>query len=124
MPFMNAVVVQANTAFNSANLAATAAQAKVLLAPGSGNTLVDAATTLLKLSPVHAAQLNLWPPSVLAALQAALYDAVNRAPPVSVQFLWTPAAGHGLAIWEAAGVDGSYTSISVHLQSPLPAQVP
>ena len=121
MPFMQAVVARANTALNSTNIATTAAAAQALLAPG--NSLFAAAKTLIGLSPAEEAHFSLWPSSVQKSLQAALYDAVTRDPPVPVQLLWTPAAGFGVSIWEAAGVNGSFTAISVHLQSPLPAAV-
>ncbi len=116
MPFMQAVVERANMAFNSKNIESVAPS---LFEPGKD--LLNAAMTLdVVQSVAERSHFSQWPRSIQEALRATLYDAVSRSPRVPVQMIWTPAAGFGIGIWEAAGVNGSFTAISVHLKSPMP----
>lgn len=121
MPWMQAVVERANTQFRSANIAnqtqAQKASLLDLLAPGKA--LVDAAAALeIVTNKQERDHFDVWPSSLKEALRATLHDAVNRGVPV--QFSWRPAAGFGIAVWEAAGSGGSSTAITVELRSPMP----
>jgi hypothetical protein len=117
MPWMQAVVERANERFNRKNIESID---PTLLAPGK--TLLSAAVALeIVQNDQEIQQFSLWPSSLMASVQATLYDAVSRDERVPVQFSWTPAAGFGVGAWEAAGVGGSYTAITVELKSPLPA---
>lgn len=116
MPWMQAVVERANTAFNSTNIGSVA---PTLFEPG--RSLLDAATALeIVQSHAERKHFSLWPRSLQESLRATLYDALTRNPRVPVQMIWKPAAGFGIATWEAAGVNGSWTAISVELHSPVP----
>src|SRR5437773_1407336 len=101
MPFMQAVVERANSTFNSTNIESVAPS---LFEPGKD--LLDAAMTLeIVKTYSERNHFSLWPRSIQESLRATLYEAVTRSPRVPVQMIWKPAAGLGIGVWEAAGVN-------------------
>jgi len=123
MPWMQAVLERANTQFNSEHIGAQN--------PGQFAMEKDFVAEIQSLGIVQdereASHVRNWPPAVLLAMQAVVQNAVARsaglapAETVPVQFTWTPAAGFGVSVWEAGGVGGSRTAITIQLQSPMPA---
>lgn len=122
MPWMQAVLERANTQFNSQHIGQQD--------PGQFSMDQDFVDQIQAMGIVEgqheASHVRNWPESVLLAMQAAVMNAVARSQglpaeeTVPVQFTWTPAAGFGVSVWEAGGVGGSRTAITIQLQSPMP----
>lgn len=116
MPWMQAIVERANMRFNRFNIDSVPT---ALFEPG--RSLVSAAVAMeLATDMDEMNAFGVWPSSVQEAVRATLFDALCRENRVPVQFAWTPAGGYGAEIWEASGVNGSATAITIVVKSPLP----
>ena len=62
--------------------------------------------------------LNQLPDGAHEAIRAAIYSAVSRATPISVQTLWLPGAGWEVTVSEAIAADGVTNAMSILIRTP------
>ena len=115
MPWMQAMVDEANTKFNRSNIGGV--NPAPLEAPGA--TLAAAAGGVgLAVSAQALAYLNTWPMGLQRAIVAAVAGAARQKLPVT--FAWAPAAHFQVSFWEVPSTAESTGGMTVFLGSPYP----
>jgi hypothetical protein len=117
MPNFQMMAIKANARLSGDSLANMTDAEKAFFAPGI--RLTAAARGLGIATDAEGQFLDRLPDSVLETIRAAIYNAINRKPPVPVIVSWQ-AGPYGVLVTEAAPEGGPTTVIDVRISTPWP----
>ena len=118
MPLMQTALTQLNQTFAAQNLAGLDPTA---FQPGAGATLVDGfLRSGADLDEATQAFVRTWPTALQAALQAAIFENLNRKGSVPITFAWAPGYDYELSMWDVRDTAETAGGITVLLKSRYP----